>query len=92
MQQLFSGRIFYEGAANSLLASLTGAGLAVTLVLAALILAAAVFAVISIVRRRKKNKSKCAGCNGSCSSCGMSCPVGQRPRTEDPAGKADKNE
>lgn len=92
MQQLFSDRIFYEGAANSLLASLTGAGLAVTLVLAALILAAAVFAVISIVRRRKKNKSKCAGCNGSCSSCGMSCPVGQRPRTEDPAGKTDKNE
>ena len=92
MQQLFSGRIFYEGAANSLLASLTGAGLAVTLVLAAIILAAAVFAVISIVKRRKKNKSKCAGCNGSCSSCGMSCPVGQRPRTEDPAGKADKNE
>lgn len=92
MQQLFSDGIFYKGAENTLLASLTGAGLAVTLVLAAIILAAAVFAVISIVKRRKKNKSKCAGCNGSCSSCGMSCPVGQRPRTEDPAGKADKNE
>ena len=92
MQQLFSGRIFYEGAANSLLASLTGAGLAVTLVLAALILAAAVFAVISIVRRRKKNKGRCPGCGGACSSCGMNCPDGQRPRTEDPAGKADKIE
>ena len=92
MQQLFSGRIFYEGAANSLLASLTGAGLAVTLVLAALILAAAVFAVISIVRRRKKNKGRCPGCNASCTSPGTHCPAGQRPRTEDPAGKADKNE
>lgn len=92
MQQLFSGRIFYEGAANSLLASLTGAGLAVTLVLAALILAAAVFAVISIVRRRKKNKGRCPGCGGACTSCGTNCPDGQRPRTEDPAGKADKNE
>ena len=92
MQQLFSDGIFYKGAENTLLASLTGAGLAVTLVLAAIILAAAVFAVTSIVIRRKKNKCKCAGCNGSCSSCGMSCPVGQRPRTEDPAGKADKNE
>ena len=92
MQQLFSGRIFYEGAANSLLASLTGAGLAVTLVLAAIILAAAVFAVVSIVRRRKKNRGKCAGCGGSCSSCGMDCPAGQRPRSEDTAGKADKNE
>lgn len=92
MQQLFSCRIFYEGAANSLLASLTGAGLAVTLVLAALILAAAVFAVISIVRRRKKNKGRCPGCGGACSSCGTNCPDGQRPRTEDPAGKADKNE
>ena len=77
MQQLFSGKLFYEGAANSLLASLTGAGLAVTLVLAALILAAAIFAVISIVRRRKKNKGKCPGCGGSCSSCGISCPKGQ---------------
>ena len=92
MQQLFSGRIlFYEGAANSLLASLTGAGLAVTLVLAALILAAAVFAVISIVKRRHK-KGGCPGCGGSCSSCGTNCPAGQRPRTEDPARKADKNE
>lgn len=92
MQQLFSGKIFYEGAANSLLASLTGTGLAVTLVLVAIILAAAVFAVISIVKRRKKNKGRCPGCGGTCSSCGMSCPVGQRPRTKDPAGKADKNE
>lgn len=92
MQQLFSGRIFSESAENTLLASLTGAGLIVTLVLAAIILAAAVFAVISIVRRRKKNRGKCAGCGGSCSSCGMNCPDGQRPRTEDPAGKADKNE
>ena len=77
MQQLFSGRIFYEGAANSLLASLTGAGLAVTLVLAAPILAAAVFAVISIVRRRKKNKGRCPGCGSACSSCGTNCPKGQ---------------
>ena len=92
MQQLFSGRIFSESAENTLLASLTGAGLIVTLVLAAIILAAAVFAVISIVRRRKKNKGRCPGCGGACSSCGMNCPVGQRPRTEDPAGKADKNE
>lgn len=91
MRQLFSGRIFYEGAANSLLASPTGAGLAVTLVLAAIILTAAVFAVISIVKRRHK-KGGCHGCGGSCPSCGMSCPDGQRPRTEDPAGKADKNE
>ena len=79
MQQLFSGRIFYEGAANSLLASLTGAGLAVTLVLAALILAAAVFAVISIVRRRKKNKGRCPGCGGACSSCGTNCPKDRDP-------------
>ena len=92
MQQLFSDGIFYKGAENTLLASLTGAGLAVTLVLAAIILAAAVFAVISIVKRRKKNKGRCPGCSGSCTSCGLSCPVGQRPRTEDPAGKADKNE
>lgn len=92
MQQLFSGRILSESAENTLLASLTGAGLIVTLVLAAIILAAAVFAVISIVRRRKKNKGKCPGCGGTCSSCGMNCPDGQRPRTEDPAGKADKNE
>ena len=92
MQQLFSDGIFYKGAENTLLASLTGAGLAVTLVLAAIILAAAVFAVVSIVRRRKKNRGKCAGCGGSCSSCGMDCPAGQRPRSEDTAGKADKNE
>lgn len=92
MQQLFSGRIFSESAENTLLASLTGAGLIVTLVLAAIILAAAVFAVISIARRRKKNKGKCPGCSGSCTSCGLSCPDGQRPRTEDPAGKADKIE
>ena len=92
MQQLFSGRIFSEGAANTLLASLTGAGLAVTLVLAAIILAAAVFAVISIVRRRKKNKGKCPGCGGSCPSCGMSCHNGQRPRREGPDGKTDKDD
>ena len=69
MRQLFTGRIFYEGAANSLLASLTGAGLIVTLVLAAIILAAAVLAVISIVKRRKHNKGGCHGCGG-CGGCG----------------------
>lgn len=79
MQQLFSGRIFSESAENTLLASLTGAGLIVTLVLVALILAAAVFAVVSIVRRRKKNRGKCAGCGGSCSSCGMNCPKDRDP-------------
>ena len=73
-------------------AQLTGAGLIVTLVLAILILAAAVFAVVSIVRRRKKNRGKCAGCGGSCSSCGMDCPAGQRPRSEDTDGKTDKDE
>ena len=77
MQQLFSDSIFSEGTANTLLASLTGAGLAVTLVLAAIILAAAVFAVISIVKRRKKNKGRCYGCGGTCSSCGISCLKGQ---------------
>lgn len=90
MRQLFSGRIFYEGAANSLLASLTGAGLAVTLVIAALILAAAVFAVISIVKRRHK-KGGCHGCGGSCPSCGMSCPVKLKPRSEDTDGRTDKD-
>lgn len=91
MRQLFTGRIIYEGAANSLLASLTGAGLAVTLVLAAIILAAAVFAFISIVKRRHK-KGGCHGCCGSCSSCGMSCPVRQELRNEDTDGKTDKDE
>lgn len=84
MRQLFSS-------AQLQAAELTGAGLAVTLVIAAIILAAAVFAVISIVKRRHK-KGGCHGCGGSCPSCGMRCPDGQRPRTEDPAGKADKNE
>ena len=92
MRQLCSGGIFYEGAANSLLASLTGAGLAVTLVLAAIILAAAVLAVISIVKRRKHNKGGCHGCSGSCSSCGMRCPVKQASRSEDKDGKTDKDE
>ncbi len=90
MRQLFSGRIFYEGAANSLLASPTGAGLAVTLVLAAIILTAAVFAVISIVKRRHK-KGGCHGCGGSCPSCGMSCPVKLKPRSEDTDGRTDKD-
>ena len=90
MRQLFSGRIFYEGAANSLLASPTGAGLAVTLVLAAIILTAAVFAVISIVKRRHK-KGGCHGCGGSCLSCGMSCPVKLKPRSEDTDGRTDKD-
>ena len=88
MRQLFSGRIFYEGAANSLLASPTGAGLAVTLVLAILILAAAVFAVISIVKRRHK-KGGCHGCGGSCSSCGMRCST-DRDKNSSTAEKADK--
>ena len=90
MRQLFSGRIFYEGAANSLLASPTGAGLAVTLVLAAIILTAAVFAVISIVKRRHK-KGGCHGCGGNCPSCGMSCPVKLKPRSEDTDGRTDKD-
>ena len=90
MRQLFSGRIFYEGGANSLLASPTGAGLAVTLVLAAIILTAAVFAVISIVKRRHK-KGGCHGCGGSCPSCGMSCPVKLKPRSEDTDGRTDKD-
>ena len=68
MRQLFTGVIFSDGAANSLLASLTGAGLIVTLVLAAIILAAAVFAVISIVKRCKHNKGGCHGCDG-CGGC-----------------------
>lgn len=72
-------------------AELTGAGLAVTLVIAAIILAAAVFAVISIVKRRHK-KGGCHGCGGSCPSCGMDCPAGQRPRSEDTDGKANKDE
>ena len=84
MQQLFSS-------AQLQAAELTGAGLAVTLVLAAIILAAAVFAVISIVKRRHK-KGGCHGCGGSCSSCGMSRPVRQAPRSEDTDGKANKDE
>lgn len=84
MRQLFSS-------AQLQAAELTGAGLAVTLVIAAIILAAAVFAVISIVKRRHK-KGGCHGCGGSCPSCGMDCPAGQRPRSEDTDGKADKNE
>ncbi len=84
MQQLFSS-------AQLQTAELTGAGLAVTLVLAAIILAAAVFAVISIVKRRHK-KGGCHGCGGSCSSCGMSRPVRQAPRSEDKDGKTDKDE
>ena len=80
MRQLFSS-------AQLQAAQLTGTGLIVTLVLAAIILAAAVFAVISIVRRRKKNKGKCHGCGGSCSSCGMSCPVKRESRSEDTDGK-----
>ena len=90
MRQIFSGGIFSDGAANSLLASLTGAGLAVTLVLAAIILAAAVFAVISIVKRRHK-KGGCHGCGGSCSSCGMRRPVRQDPRSKEKDGKANKD-
>ena len=85
MQQLFSS-------AQLQTAELTGAGLAVTLVLAAIILAAAVFAVISIVKRRKQNKGGCHGCGRSCSSCGMSCPVRQDPRSEDTDGEANKDE
>ena len=88
MQQLFTRRIIYEGAANSLLASLTGAGLAVTLVIAAIILAAAVFAFISIVKRRHK-KGGCHGCCGSCSSCGMRCST-DRDKNSSTAEKADK--
>ena len=83
MQQLFSS-------AQLQAAELTGAGLAVTLVLAAIILAAAVFAVISIVKRRHK-KGKFPGCSGSCSSCGMSCPVKLKPRSEDTDGRTDKD-
>ena len=85
MQQLFLS-------AQLQAAELTGAGLAVTLVLAAIILAAAVFAVISIVKRRKQNKGGCHGCGGRCPSCGMSCPVRQAPRSEEPDGKANKDE
>ncbi|HJA02673.1 MAG TPA: FeoB-associated Cys-rich membrane protein [Candidatus Gallimonas gallistercoris] len=79
MQHLFSGAQLHA-------ASLTGTGLIVTLVLAAIILAAAVFAVISIVKRRHK-KGGCHGCGGSCSSCGMSCPVKRESRSEDTDGK-----
>ena len=79
MRQLFSG-------AQLQAAELTGAGLAVTLVIAAIILAAAVFAVISIVKRRHK-KGGCHGCGGSCSSCGISCPVKRESRSEDTDGK-----
>ena len=84
MRQLFSSTQLHA-------AELTGAGLIVTLVLAAIILAAAVFAVISIVNRRHK-KGGCHGCGGSCPSCGMSCPVRQAPRSEEPDGKANKDE
>ena len=85
MRQIFTGVIFSDGAANSLLASLTGAGLAVTLVLAAIILAAAVLAVISIVKRRKHNKGGCHGCGG-CGGCGGCIDRGSR------AGRADHSE
>lgn len=71
MRQLFSS-------AQLQAAQLTGAGLIVTLVLAILILAAAVFAVISIVKRRHK-KGGCHGCGGSCPSCGLSCPKDRDP-------------
>ena len=84
MQQLFSSTQLHA-------AELTGAGLAVTLVLAAIILAAAVFAVISIIKRRHK-KGGCHGCGGSCSSCGISRPARQAPRCEDKDGKANKDE
>ena len=83
MRQLFSG-------AQLQAAQLTGTGLAVTLVLAAIILTAAVFAVISIVKRRH-NKGGCHGCGGSCPSCGMSCPVKLKPRSEDTDGRTDKD-
>ena len=83
MRQLFSS-------AQLQAAELTGAGLAVTLVIAAIILTAAVFAVISIVKRRH-NKGGCHGCSGSCPSCGMRCPVRQDSRSEDKDGKTDKD-
>ncbi len=83
MQQLFSS-------AQLQAAELTGTGLAVTLVIAAIILAAAVFAVISIVKRRHK-KGGCHGCGGSCPSCGMRCPVKLKPRSEDTDGRTDKD-
>ena len=79
MQHLFSGAQLHA-------ASLTGTGLAVTLVIAAIILAATVFAVISIVKRRHK-KGGSHGCGGSCPSCGMSCPVKRESRSEDTDGK-----
>lgn len=82
MQHLFSGAQLHA-------ASLTGAGLIVTLVLAAIILAAAVFAVISIVKRRKQKKGRCHGCGGSCSSCGMRCST-DRDKNSSSAEKADK--
>ena len=81
MRQLFSG-------AQLQAAQLTGAGLAVTLVLAAIILTAAVFAVISIVKRRH-NKGGCHGCSGSCPSCGMRCST-DRDKNSSTAEKADK--
>ena len=84
MRQLFSS-------AQLQAAELTGAGLAVTLVIAAIILAAAVFAVISIVKRRHK-KGGCHGCGGSCPSCGMRCPVRQDPGNGDKDSEADKDE
>ena len=82
MRQLFSS-------AQLQAAELTGAGLIVTLVLAILILAAAVFAVISIVKRRKQNKGGCHGCGGSCPSCGMRCST-DRDKNSSSAEKADK--
>lgn len=81
MRQLFSS-------AQLQAAELTGAGLAVTLVIAAIILAAAVFAVISIVKRRHK-KGGCHGCGGSCPSCGMRCST-DRDKNSSSAEKADK--
>lgn len=82
MRQLFSSTQLQA-------AELTGTGLAVTLVLTALILAAAVFAAVSIARRRKKNKGKCPGCSGSCTSCGMRCST-DRDKNSSSAEKADK--
>lgn len=81
MRQLFSS-------AQLQAAELTGAGLIVTLVLAILILAAAVFAVISIVKRRHK-KGGCHGCGESCPSCGMRCST-DRDKNSSSAEKADK--
>ena len=82
MRQLFSS-------AQLQAAQLTGAGLIVTLMLAAIILAAAVFAVISIVKRRKQNKGGCHGCGGSCPSCGMSCSTKRDKNSNTQANASD---